>query len=1063
MPVTVVAAGPGFGKTVVLAEALAANRRRPQGEDLWVGVKPGDGSGVLADIVAAAVGVPSRRGDDASVPVVVDALWRRAPSEVCIFFDDVHRLGAGSVGARWLAELVAALPANAHVVLAGRGDGPPVALSRLAAQGRVLRVVEGDLRFTEVELAELAAGHGVEPAELEGSGGWPAMAELAAMASGRQWDFLWEAVLAPLPDRSRQVLATLCDIGGGDDDLVSAVLGTETRLEEELAGVPLVEHCADRWYVPHALWDAARDDGLLGTAPPTAPQRAAGRLRERGQFEASFGLVREAGLWDQAPDVLRAAALASDRQRVRQLGDWVDACPPEVAASPGGRLAAAVHAEAVAPADAVDLLRAAAAACHDVGDVEAELFAVARLARLGWLRQDRSALGPELGRRVLELAEAGHPRAEALAAFGRAVDADLAGDDDAVLAALADVKTSALALEPSWEALAGWLYGTVQLGTGDTDGPHELVEHLAAVDNPALRVLTEGLRLGTLWSRGRVDEVLRRAPGAIDLVRRAGIPAHVHLVLTSCSALFSYAGDPEQARRCLDEGSAALPPQPAGRGGVGRGAGGGAGPARTMLATAALQVAEGDEDEATATLQAAIRLHGLDRGVDRRTWRQLLALSYVLVPGTRRHWDDAPLTGYLATTRQLARAVVTARTGTGTGPGPGPGAGAASLAAFPVPDHGAVRSSLPVPFAVDLAVGLHRHGRPEGAELLDALGVAGRTAARALTTAEHHLRRPARALLATVPAPPRPLRLAALGPLRLARLPDGVDLTTPDLRRRRVVELLAYLFTHPVTSRSAIQGALWPDHSEASARNNLGVTLNHLLRGLEPWRSPGEASYFVRIAGNPIRFVTDGLHLDTDELNDHWEQARRHEDDGAPSVALDHLLLAVGLYRGDLFAEVDETPWLALERERHRARFLQAATRAAQLLTARGDHEQAEDIAHRALRIDPRSEEAHTVLIAAALHQGDLAAADQLLERCLSGLHDLGIDPSPATLQLVRRLHPDTAPTSTSARPPAVAAPAGRPAVVAPGRPATPCRSHDVPGRSDTATPVDRSRPPSLT
>jgi DNA-binding SARP family transcriptional activator/ATP/maltotriose-dependent transcriptional regulator MalT len=1051
VPVTVVAAGPGFGKTVVLAEALAANRRRPQGEDLWVGVKPGDGSGVLADIVAAAVGVPSRRGDDASVPVVVDALWRRAPSEVCIFFDDVHRLGAGSVGARWLAELVAALPANAHVVLAGRGDGPPVALSRLAAQGRVLRVVEGDLRFTEVELAELAAGHGVAPGELEGSGGWPAMAELAAMASGRQWDFLWEAVLAPLPDRSRQVLATLCDIGGGDDDLVSAVLGTETRLEDELAGVPLVEHCADRWYVPHALWDAARDDGLLGTAPPSAPQRAAGRLRERGQFEASFGLVREAGLWDQAPDVLRAAALASDRQRVRQLGDWVDACPPEVVASPGGRLASAVHAEAVAPADAVDLFRAAAAACHDVGDVEAELFAVARLARLGWLRQDRSALDPELGRRVVELAAAGHPRAEALAAFGRAVDADMAGDDDAVLAALADVKTSALALEPSWEVLAGWLYGTVQLGTGDTDGPHELVEHLAAVDHPALRVLTEGLRLGTLWSQGRVDEVLRRAPGTIDLVRRAGIPAHVHLVLTSCSALFSYAGDPDQARRCLEEGSAALPPQPTG-------AGTAAGPARTMLATAALQVAEGHEDEATATLQAAIRLHGLDRGVDRRTWRQLLALSYVLVPGTRRHWDDAKLTGYLATTRRLARAVVAARTGrgpgSGVGPGsgigvdPGSGSGAASLAAFAVPDHGVVRSSLPVPFAVDLAVGLHRHGRPEGAEILDALGVPGRTAARALTTAEHHLRRPARALLATVPAPPRPLRLAALGPLRLERLPDGIDVTTPDLRRGRVVELLAYLFTHPVTSRSAIQGALWPDHSEASARNNLGVTLNHLLRGLEPWRSPGEASYFVRIAGNPIRFVTDGLRIDTDDLHDHWEQARRHEDDGAPSVALDHLLLAVELYRGDLFAEVDETPWLALERERHRARFLQAAIRAAQLLTARGDHEQAEDIAHRALRIDPRSEAAHTVLIAAALHQGDRAAALHLLERCLSGLHDLGIEPSPTTLQLVRRLRPDDIPSHPT---------------TTPDHP-TPVPDHpgDDPALSDAVAPVDPSRPPSL-
>ena len=979
---TVVAGGPGFGKTVLLAQAWDQNRQLPQGEDLWVGVEPGDDDGTLAAVVAAVVGVSSTGGQRPAASVVAEALWHRAPLEVCLLFDDVHRLGRGTAGGRWLDELVAALPANGHVVLAGRHRQPPIALSQLKAQGQVQWITEDDLRFADAELAELASDRGVRVEQLASSGGWPAMAELAATAGDKQWDYLWEAVLAPLPEHDRLVLAALCDIGGADDDLMAAVLGRDVRLIAALANVPMVERGADGWYVPHALWDTARASGLLGHRASSLRRRAAIHLCERQRFEAAWGLVREAKMWDLAPRVLRAAAIASDRHRVRDLGSWVAACPAEVAVSPAGRLAAAVAAEAAAPTDALMLLRAAAASCREIDDVEAELVAIAKLARLGWFRQDRSALGPELGLRVVELAAAGHARAQALAAFGRAVLADIAGDDEAVLSALADVETGALG--PSWEVMAGWLYGMVQLGTGDTAAARGWVERLGPSDDPALRITLEGLRLRTLWAEGNVDEVLRDAPAAIEVVRRASIGSHLHLVLTNSSVLFAYAGDLAQAQRCLDEGTAAAPPHPSGQP-----------PARTMLATAALQVARGDEDNATATLQAAIATHGLDRGVDRRGWRHLLALTYVLIPESRPHWQNASLSGYLVTVRQLAQAVVTARAGTNL----------ERLSALQLPAHGAIRSALPVPLAVELAAGVHDLGRPEGAQLLEALGPTGRTAARALVATDNRLRRPTRALLASLPAPPpHTVRLAVLGPLRLQRLPDGQDISSPDLRRRRVLELLAFLVIRPTTTRGAIYAALWPDLPEHAATNNLSVTLNHLLGGIEPWRTPGEASYFLRLDRIHVRLVTDAnLRTDIDEFHHELQEAHRHETDGAPSIALGHLLAAVDLYRGDLFADLT-SPWIALDRERHRSRFLLAATRAAQLLTARGDDEHAERIAHRALDIDPLNEPAHTALVTAALHQGDHVAALEYLQRCLTALHDLGMQPSPATRQLRRRI-----------------------------------------------------------
>src|SRR5439155_234693 len=77
--------------------------------------------------------------------------------------------------------------------------------------------------------------------------------------------------------------------------------------------------------------------------------------------------------------------------------------------------------------------------------------------------------------------------------------------------------------------------------------------------------------------------------------------------------------------------------------------------------------------------------------------------------------------------------------------------------------------------AAELAVGLAAVGRSEGRRLLELLGPSGRAAVRATLSDGSHVAgkdRPARALLAAVPAPPpRTTHLAVLGPLTVSR--DG--------------------------------------------------------------------------------------------------------------------------------------------------------------------------------------------------------------------------------------------------------------------------------------------------
>ena len=228
--------------------------------------------------------------------------------------------------------------------------------------------------------------------------------------------------------------------------------------------------------------------------------------------------------------------------------------------------------------------------------------------------------------------------------------------------------------------------------------------------------------------------------------------------------------------------------------------------------------------------------------------------------------------------------------------------------------------------------------------------------------------------------------------------------TDPDLRRERVRALLAFLVGHRTTTRAAIVATLWPDLDDRAAANNLRVTLTYLLRLLEPWRSARESAYFVRFEGQGVALVTgERLLIDLDQFDDHVARAARAEADGTPSLALGHHLAAVELYRGELHEGVPEADWQMLEREHFRSRFVAAATRAGQLLVGRGDPDQAEPVARRAVEVDPWAEEAYGVLVAVALARGDRAAARRALDRSLAALADLGVEPAAET-QRLRRL-----------------------------------------------------------
>src|SRR5690606_27998235 len=141
------------------------------------------------------------------------ALRRWSPLDVCVVIDDVHRIPPGSSSAGFLADLVRQLPANGHVVLAGRVP-PPVPLASLRLGDDLVELTEADLAFTAEEAERLARRLGRAPSAAARFGGWPALVRLALAVRGDvALGYAREEVLAALAPADRRALLALACAG----------------------------------------------------------------------------------------------------------------------------------------------------------------------------------------------------------------------------------------------------------------------------------------------------------------------------------------------------------------------------------------------------------------------------------------------------------------------------------------------------------------------------------------------------------------------------------------------------------------------------------------------------------------------------------------------------------------------------------------------------------------------------------------------------------------------------------------------------------------------------------
>ena len=378
VPLTLVCAPAGFGKTTLLGQWLTKTARETPGNApaiAWVSLGERDNDaatfwtylitavqrsvGETVGAASLAMARPPQATETMLAPLLNDL--DAVEVELIVVLDDYHLIEDRGIH-DGVAYLLDHLPPHAHLVIATRAD-PPLPLARLRSRAALVEIRAAQLRFTPDEAGEYLAGPmglTLAPADVatlaERTEGWAAALQLAGLSLQNQGDtsaavarfagddrfivdYLADEVLARQTDDDRAFLlatSVLERLSGPLCDAVTGLSGGAARLVQlERAGLFLIPLDDRRqWWRYHHLFaevlraHAADDDSCR---LPELHRRAAVWFASNGDRAQAVEHALAAGDFTLAAEVMERSMMAMQRERREpELARWLRALPDEV-------------------------------------------------------------------------------------------------------------------------------------------------------------------------------------------------------------------------------------------------------------------------------------------------------------------------------------------------------------------------------------------------------------------------------------------------------------------------------------------------------------------------------------------------------------------------------------------------------------------------------------------------------------------------------------------------------------------------------------------------------------
>lgn len=1042
--VTTVVAGPGFGKSTILA-AWA-----PAVGCAWYTATPGDASvstlarglvqalrqrlPVLSEDLGGSV-LAGGRGDDpghgellaGAISEFLDPLLR---TELPLVIDGAEHLGPNGAPGRFLEALVRQAPPSLHLIVSSRTDSP---VSSRALDAEPLALGPADLLFTAEETEALVASR-VGPIDRgkvqrlhARTGGWPAAVRLmvetlladpeAAFRNdqdlGRSFSALADEVLGREPPEVLRLLGRVSPFDRVSPELCEALgISDALRILDSLARRGLFvqyEGGSRTWLSLHRLLrDHARERW------PMAPEERRATLLQAAAWFAEAG---------EMGDALRAVEGSGDLTALRS---FLIRRGAELVA--GGRGEELIVAGQLIPPD-------------DRGPELEMLMGWARRLRGDWdeafehYRRAASPGGPLPTPLAWRIAEAHYLRGDLadVVHVASRVDASVAGDFDlAMLRAweasahrrLGDrdraVPLAVTARELAqrsldFDALAHALtteMGVLERPEGD---PGEEATRRAAeaaserARQPWLRVRFLTNRAQALIHRGRFQEADELTDAAIRLAEGSGDPFNVARVLEvrargalARGRLAEAVDDASRARAGYERAGSHLAAHASVLLGHAHREEGDLAAARAAyhhslalaeetanadevveaLAGLTRLLAHEDPDEAARLAERGLGIHGAQAEI--RTQMNLAAGWAALAAGSPdRAATLAHEVSRLATEQRYQPYM----------------AEAAELLTMSGEDPEGLQRALGLWREIRNRVGVARvefalatlQGRDEGRSgitaalsRLEALGIRLSAAARA------------GGLLGALPLPPAaPVEIRTLGGFSVVR--RGVPVPFSEWKSRKARDLLKILVARrgAPTHREYLMDALWPEEPPDRVAKRLSVATAILRSVLDP-EDAFDHQHFVTGEGNSVRVNRDRLAIDVEEFVRRGRAAlvdlprRPGAEEHLPALEA-----AERLYSGDFLEEDRYEDWATPLREEAKAVYLEVCRALALVAFRAARFDTTVRYGLKALERDPFDETAHLLIVRALAASGRHGEARRRYRVYVSALDDIGVTPSP--------------------------------------------------------------------
>ncbi len=178
------------------------------------------------------------------------------------------------------------------------------------------------------------------------------------------------------------------------------------------------------------------------------------------------------------------------------------------------------------------------------------------------------------------------------------------------------------------------------------------------------------------------------------------------------------------------------------------------------------------------------------------------------------------------------------------------------------------------------------------------------------------------------------------------------EITEKEWRREKAKELFLYFLVcrGEFVSKEKIFYMLWPEEDEETAGRNFKVALNALKKALEPERKPRQKPFFIRRRGSSYSLNEQAAYyFDVDEFE---ELIRHGEKTSNEKEKMEYYRMAVDLYQGDFLLDNPYIDWLREMREMLRSMFLNTAEELLKYYYRIKEYKSSIEIANRILEVD---------------------------------------------------------------------------------------------------------------